>query len=234
MTGQRPRSNPAFRRATMTALAALLLAGVAGTVPRTLHAAGYGDIPVIRPAKDANGNGLNDADDLIRGAREEAGRRPLYRSAYYKGGYPPENEGVCTDVIWRAFKTAGYDLKALVDDDIRRNKSRYPRIGGKPDPNIDFRRVPNLTVFFRRHLQTLGTTIIPGDRNNLATWQGGDIVVFRNPDHIAVLSDKRNGEGIPLLLHNQGPWATEGDDFMVWYAQGKGIVAHFRLKSGLR
>lgn len=166
-------------------------------------------------------------EKLIKGAREEADRHPIYRSAYYSGGFPPAYEGVCTDLIWRAFKDAGVDLKALIDADIRRNKSAYPRVKGKPDPNIDFRRVPNQTVFFRRHAKILGTTMTPGDKAVTDTWQPGDIVVFANPDHIAILSDKRNASGVPYLLHNQGPFATEGDDFMAWYACG--IVAHFRL-----
>ncbi|SBV90439.1 conserved exported hypothetical protein [uncultured delta proteobacterium] len=160
---------------------------------------------------------------LIAGAREEVARRPWYRSAYYSGGFPPENEGVCTDLIWRAFTFAGYDLKRALDADIKKNKPAYPR-AARPDPNIDFRRVPNQTVFFRRHAAALTTRI---DTANLNAWQPGDIVVFANPDHIAIVSDKRNQDGIPLLLHNQGPFATEGDDFMAWYARG--IVAHFRF-----
>ncbi|MCC8193635.1 MAG: DUF1287 domain-containing protein [Deltaproteobacteria bacterium] len=161
---------------------------------------------------------------LIKGAREEVSRRPWYKSAYYSGGgIPPADEGVCTDLVWRALKVAGYDLKKNMDADIRNNKAAYPRVG-KPDPNIDFRRVPNQTAFFRRHAQKLTTRI---DAGSIAAWQPGDIAVFANPDHIAILSDKRNAEGFPLLLHNQGPFATEGDDFMAWYARG--IVAHFRF-----
>ena len=184
------------------------------------------DFPRIRSKRDANKNSLSDTDDFILGAREEAQRRPFYRSAYYKGGYPPDHEGVCTDVIWRAFRHAGYDLKSMVDADIRANRSAYPR-AAKPDPNIDFRRVPNLKTFFARHGLTLPTRIIPGDRDNLAGWQPGDIVTFTNPDHIAILSDKRNAEGIPLLLHNDGPVASEADSFMFWY--GRGITGHYRF-----
>lgn len=168
-----------------------------------------------------------DAAKLVLGAREEAARRPIYRSAYYSGGFPPAYEGVCTDLVWRAFKYAGVDLKKLLDADIRRNKSAYPRIQGKPDPNIDFRRVPNQTAFFRRYAKTLSTKMTPDDTTVTGTWLPGDIVVFANPDHIAIISDKRNASGVPYLLHNQGPFATEGDDFMAWYACG--IVAHFRM-----
>ena len=121
------------------------------------------------------------------------------------------------------FGSFAWALKRTMDADIRKNRPAYPR-AAKPDPNIDFRRVPNQTVFFRRHAATLTTLI---DAANLSAWQPGDIVVFANPDHIAIVSDKRNEDGIPLLLHNQGPFATEGDDFMAWYARG--IVAHFRF-----
>ena len=161
--------------------------------------------------------------NLLAGAREEVARRPLYKSAYYSGGFPPANEGVCTDLVWRALAFTGYDLKKYLDADIRKNTAAYPR-AHKPDPNIDFRRVPNQTVFFRRHAQTLTTRI---DAADLPAWQAGDLVVFANPDHIAILSDKRNSKGLPLLLHNQGPVATEADDFMAWYTRG--VVAHFRF-----
>ena len=160
---------------------------------------------------------------LIAGAREEVARKPFYKSVYYSGGFPPAHEGVCTDLVWRAFAFAGYDLKKQMDADIKKARGAYPQIT-KPDPNIDFRRVPNQTVFFRRHAQSLTTRIDPANRD---AWQPGDIVVFANPNHIAILSDKRNATGFPLLLHNQGPYATEEDDFLAWYTRG--IVAHFRF-----
>ena len=191
-----------------------------------LDSASEWNIPRVISKTDKNKNGASDTDDLIEGGRSEAKRAPIYRSAYYKGGYPPASEGVCTDVIWRAFKYAGYDLKAMVDADIKANPGAYPRVGGKPDPNIDFRRVPNLRSFFKRHGQSLTMTIIPNDRANLVLWQPGDIVTFKDPDHVAILSAKRNSEGIPWLLHNDGPWASEGDDFMAWAARG--ITGHYR------
>jgi len=185
------------------------------------------DIPRVLSKSDANRNGLSDTDDLIEGGRLEAKRRPIYKSAYYVGGYPPETEGVCTDVIWRAFQHAGYNLKALIDADIKANPKAYPRTAGKPDPHIDFRRVPNQLVFFKRQAQVLTTELIPGDRENLAQWQPGDIVTFKGPDHIAILSTIRNGDGLPYLIHNDGPWASEGDDFPFWAERG--ITGHFRF-----
>ena len=236
----RPRLRGIYRRLALGALLGALAAAVIpwpDPVSRTAQAffsrifepsgsREWDDLPRIRSAKDANGNGLSDTDDIIEGARQYVKTRPTYRSGYHRGGYPPEGEGVCTDVIWAALGHAGHDLKKSVSADIRANRSSYKRVS-TPDSNIDFRRVPNLIVYFKRHGKSLTTTIKPGDRENLALWQPGDIVTFQGPDHIAILSDKRNSEGVPYLLHNQGPWATEGDDFEYW--RKKGITGHFRF-----
>jgi hypothetical protein len=192
------------------------------------------NIPILKTVEvekivipvDKDNDGIYDLDDIVEGARLEAQRRPIYKSAYYQGGYPPETEGVCTDVIWRAFKNAGYDLKNMVDNDIKNNVRLYPRVNGKPDPNIDFRRVPNLDVFFKRYATTLTLELKPYDKENLKQWQGGDIVVFKNPGHIGILSDKRRNDGIPYLIHNAGPYAMEADDFLWWYPK---IVGHYRF-----
>lgn len=101
-------------------------------------------------------------------ARKEVENRTTYRSAYYGGGYPPEDEGVCTDVIWRGLMGAGIVLKDLMDADIAANVAAYPRTEGNPDPNIDFRRVPNQFAFLERHAESLTTELVPGDLENLA------------------------------------------------------------------
>lgn len=169
-------------------------------------------VPTIPCTTDKDGDGLPDLDDIVQGARQEAGLRTVYRDGYYQGGYPPKGEGVCTDVIWRALKNAGYDLKALVDKDIAANPAAYPRVAGRPEPNIDFRRVPNLVSFFDRFATKLATEVIPGDANNLAQWQRGDIVVFGNRmEHIGIISDRRRRDGVPYIIHNAGPWAAEED-----------------------
>ena len=72
-------------------------------------------------SSDKDQDGLNDTDDIIEGASIDAENKPRYKDGYYSGGYPPDNEGVCTDVIWRAFRNAGYNLKDLVDEDIQYN-----------------------------------------------------------------------------------------------------------------
>ena len=184
-------------------------------------------IPNISCPSDRDNDGVNDLQDIVNGARVEVNRKPQYRSAYYQGGFPPDNEGVCTDVVWRAMRDAGYDLKALVDKDIRENPSKYPRVAGNPDPNIDFRRVPNLIVFFRRYGTELTKDIKPGDVENLYQWQAGDIVTFDYPhEHIAIISDKRRKDGVPYILHNAGSTASETDQLQSWPSK---ITGHFRF-----
>jgi len=185
------------------------------------------EVPRVLSGYDQDSDGIDDLDDILLGARAEAERRPSYKNAYYKGGYPPSKEGVCTDVIWRAFKEAGYNLKAMVDHDIKSNVRAYPRVERKPDPNIDFRRVPNLTSFFKRHATELPIKVQPGNVKNLELWQGGDIVVFSKPyPHIGIVSDKRRDDGVPLLIHNGGPYATENDYLTSWPSP---ISNHFRF-----
>lgn len=179
---------------------------------------------------DQDRDGINDLEDILAGARDDAANKPSYRSAYYSGGYPPDNEGVCTDTIWRAFKSAGYNLKGMVDRDIRENTSLYKRVSGSPDPNIDFRRVPNLISFFKRHADVLTTDIKPGDIDNLEKWQGGDVVVFGKPlDHIAIVSDIRREDGVPFIVHNGGPYTQEEDMLLYWHENISPIVYHFRF-----
>lgn len=186
-------------------------------------------ITQIYSLHDENHDGINDTQEIIDGARAEVKRAPTYRSGYYTGGYPPETEGVCTDVIWRALKNAGYDLKTLVDSDIQKNLPSYERIDGKPDPNIDFRRVPNLEAFFRSHATVLTTELKPGDVQNLEQWQGGDIVLFGAPSpHIGIVSDKRRPDGIPLLIHNAGTRPKEEDALLFWDRQISHVIAHVR------
>jgi len=167
---------------------------------------------------DHNKNGVDDYTDILLGARADAEKRPVYRSDYYQGGYPPDSEGVCTDVAWRAFKNAGYSLKDMVDKDIANNMAEYPRVNGNPDPNIDFRRVPNLKVYFERH--ALSLTLDP---SKIDQWQPGDIVTY-GENHIAVVSDRRNKDGRPYIIHNLGQYNREEDALT-----SKVISGHFRF-----
>lgn len=180
-------------------------------------------IETVVSKTDYDNDGIDDYTDILQGAKIEAENKPKYKSVYYSGGYPPDTEGVCTDVIWRALKNAGYTLKDMVDKDIKENTDKYPRVAGKPDPNIDFRRVPNLKVYFERNHIVLTT-----DLSEIEQWQPGDIVVFGSK-HIGIISDKRNEKGIPYLIHNGGQPIRE-EDFLETYDKYEPISGHYRLK----
>ena len=190
---------------------------------KTTYTAEDFNIETIISNTDFDNDGIDDYTDILQGAKLDAENKPKYKSVYYAGGYPPDNEGVCTDVIWRALKNAGYLLKDLVDEDIKKNIDKYPRVNGNPDPNIDFRRVPNLKVYFERNHITL-----TNDLSKIEEWQPGDIVIFGGK-HIGIISNKRNEKGIPYLIHNGGQPIRE-EDFLERYNEYEPITGHYRLK----
>ena len=194
-------------------------------LPQQSYTANDFDIETILSDTDYNENGIDDYTDIVIGARIDAKNKPKYHSVYYDGGYPPNEEGVCTDVIWRAFRNAGYSLKDMVDKDIEENVDLYPRVEGTPDKNIDFRRVPNLKVFFDRYAEAL--TLDPYD---IEEWQPGDIVIFGEQYvHIAIISDKRNKDGVPYIIHNGGQPVRE-ENMLVKYTIWQPITGHYRFK----
>lgn len=78
----------------------------------------------------------------------------------------PLKEGVCADVVIRAYRELGIDLQTEIHEDMKAHFNKYPKIWGlkKPDSNINHRRVPNIETFLKRHGQTL-----PVDKNFLTT-----------------------------------------------------------------
>lgn len=178
-------------------------------------------------SRDQDNDGINDLDDILEGARQEVINETKYQSTYCKGGYPPASEGVCTDVIWRGLKNAGYDLKAEMDKDIAANLKDYSAGVIKPDPNIDFRRVKNQFVFFKKYATSLTTEVIPYNKANLAQWQRGDIIVLKKSEHVGIISDVRRKDGVPYVVHNTPPNARESDSLYRWHKQGR-IIGHFR------
>ncbi|WP_170114953.1 DUF1287 domain-containing protein [Bifidobacterium callitrichidarum] len=171
---------------------------------------------------DFNGNGTDDYADILAGALQDAADKPKYDSGYYQGGYPPDDRGACTDVIWRAFRQAGYDLKAMVDADIAADPASYAAVAPNPDPNIDFRRTGVLDVFLAKYAQSLTT-----DTNDKAQWQAGDIVVFAHTKHIGVISDKRDASGLTYVIHNMGQEQRENDYFS--FKKHMTVTGHYRF-----
>lgn len=167
---------------------------------------------------DENQNGVDDQRDILEHAKSYVATKPKYKSKYYTSGYPDDEYGVCTDVVAFALQGAGYDLMTLVQEDIASNPKAYEI--EEPDPNIDFRRVRNLKVYFRHTAISLTT-----DLDDAEAWQGGDIVIFEG--HIGIISDHRNSRGIPFVIHNGNPFQAsyEEDILEVWGT----IVGHYRI-----
>lgn len=178
------------------------------------------DIETILSTIDYNENGIDDYTDLVIGARKDAANHPTYDGRYWAEGYPPDDIGVCADVIWRAFKEAGYDLRQMIDRDIALRPQDYYGVE-TPDSAIDFRRVRNLHVFFKAYGESL--TLDPDD---IADWQPGDIVVFGKDKHIGIVSDLRNRKGHPYIIHNGGQEKREEDYFARTQLE---IVGHYRF-----
>lgn len=164
--------------------------------------------------------------------------RLTYRNGVNTGSFVyPEGDldpsiGVCTDLIIRVFRIAGYDLQKKLHEDARNNFSAYPyHLWGmsKPDANIDHRRVPMLNAFFRRHATTLTIDTSP---EKMDQWQAGDIVIWDltgsgKLDHIGLISDKRLiKSNRPLVIDNfpDPGYVYEGDRLEQWT-----IRAHYRF-----
>ena len=166
---------------------------------------------------DKDGDGIDDQTDILENVRKYIATKPKYKSKYYNTGYPNDNYGVCTDVVVFGLKAAGYDLQELVDQDIRENRSRYNI--KTVDKNIDFRRVRNLKIYFDNYAISLSTSL-----DDISDWQGGDIVIF--PSHIGIVSDKRNKDGIPFLIHHANPYQRYyEEDVLKMYK----IEGHYRI-----
>lgn len=169
---------------------------------------------------DKDNDGIDDQTDILNNVKQYIKTKPKYKSKYYETGYPNDEFGVCTDVVAFGLKSAGYDLMELVNADITDNKEKYNI--EVIDKRIDFRRVRNLDIYFKDNHISLTT-----DLSKIEEWQGGDIIVFRN--HIGIISDKRNKNGIPFLIHHANPFQVNyEEDVLELYEEGY-IIGHYRI-----
>ena len=177
-----------------------------------------GVIEQIHSAADEDRDGMDDQTDILEGALHYVSSRPKYKSRYYQTGYPDDGYGVCTDVVAYALRYAGYDLMALIEADIQANPNDYNI--EEPDIHIDFRRVRNLKVYFAHAALSLTT-----DVSAIEEWQGGDIVIFQN--HIGIVSDRRNRNGVPYVIHHNGPWQKTYEQDIL--EDRDDIAGHYRM-----
>ena len=196
----------------------LYIADYYNLLPRRTYAAEDFNIATVYSEVDYNDNGIDDYTDILHGAKMDAKNCPTYNGAYYSGGYPPDDIGVCTDVVWRAFKNAGFDLREMLNNDIIARPGDYPNVEQR-DKNIDFRRVGNLRVFFDKYALSISTDI-----THIEEWQPGDIVIFGDDKHIGIVSDKRNSKGQPYIIHNYGQPKREQD-----FLKHGNVTGHYRF-----
>lgn len=176
------------------------------------------DIKTYISQVDKDGDGIDDQTDILNNVKNYISTNPKYKSKYYANGYPDDGYGVCTDVVAFGLKDAGYDLMQLVNEDIKNNQQEYDI--ENIDKNIDFRRVNNLKIYFARNAVSLTTDI-----SKIEEWQGGDIVIFNK--HIGIVSDKRNKNGIPFIIHHANPFQKNYEEDILELRND--IVGHYRI-----
>ncbi len=164
---------------------------------------------------------------LVAAAMERLSCEVTYDGAYrridYPGGDVPDEIGVCTDLVLRAYRGVGIDLQQAVHEDMKADFDAYPKIWGlhRPDTNIDHRRVPNLRVFFARN----GVELAGSD--DAADYRPGDLVTWMLPGnlpHIGIVSNRSSADDLrPLIVHNIGAGPVL-DDTLFRYP----ITGHYR------
>ena len=214
--------NHQFYRATVLCCCAIALTSCTLKAPIVSNSKGANHetgIPVLEPRSQT--------DWLVVGALEQIGKTTIYDPAYVGIAYPngdvPIERGVCTDVVVRALRKTGVDLQALIHEDMKRAFHAYPNLWNlsRPDPNIDHRRVPNISTFLRRQGKAVPITQNPKD------YLPGDIVAWELPSgllHIGLLSHVRvPGTERYQAIHNIGS-GTELEDILFRFK----IIGHFR------
>jgi uncharacterized protein YijF (DUF1287 family) len=161
---------------------------------------------------------------LAIAAMEQVGVTTIYAPGYFRLSYPggdlPPEQGVCADVVIRAFRKVGIDLQKEVHEDMTNHFNEYPKFRNmkSPDPNIDHRRVPNLMRFLKRSGKALRID---------SEYEPGDIVAWQLEHglfHIGIVSagvvpdEKRY-----YMIHNIGA-GTKKEDILRKFK----IIGHYR------
>jgi hypothetical protein len=186
-------------------------------------------------AHDRDSDGIPDPLDVLIGAKKTVLNADAYTpeaedyiSMHYPGGDVPRTIGVCTDVIIRAVRNAGMDLQKELHEDIKKARAAYPMVKGSGDPSIDQRRVGTLLPFFKRHWeQHTAKFDDPSD-----PLRPGDVIfmdTFPNkpgPDHIGILSDRVDDQGLPFVINNWTDGTTTAEMDLLTFVP---VLYRFRL-----
>lgn len=193
-------------------------------IPHMKYSNAKFDITPYISQYDKDLDGIDDQSDILQNAKTYVSKRPKYKSVYYNSGYPNDAYGVCTDVVGFAFLDAGYNLMNMVNSHIQNNPDLYNI--EVFDKNIEFRRVFNLKVFFDHNATSLTL-----DVNEIDEWQGGDIVIFKTTEgHIGIVSDYRNKNGVPFVIHHANPYQIHYEEDIL--ENRDDIIGHYRFNLG--
>ncbi len=159
------------------------------------------------PPGDADRDGIPDPLDVLIGGKKTVLDAAPYGGGYmlidYPGGDIPRGKGVCTDVIIRAGRNAGFDLQAALQRDLRSARRAYPMVK-RPNASIDHRRVKTILPYFERHWDRRKVELDAADD----PLRPGDVVFFDTfpskpgPDHIGVVSDTLGPSGLPMVINS--------------------------------
>ena len=180
---------------------------------------------IVRPLQDKAPPQLR---QMLDGAIAQAGVTTSYDPSYvalaYPGGDVPEQTGVCSDVVVRAFRKAGIDLQKEIHEDMKAARSDYPTKWGATslDANIDHRRVLNLMAYFRRKGKSLPIS------DSATDYQPGDIIAWdltSGIDHIGIVTNiLSDSQDRYLIVHNIGAGTRVEDVLFDWTIKG-----HYRF-----
>ena len=164
---------------------------------------------------------------ILSHAKWQATQDVTYDGSYRIIGYPngdvPDNIGVCTDVVIRAYRAVGIDLQQMIYEDVKNDLSYYypiysKRGTAKADPNIDHRRVHIIRKFLNKNY--------PESKiKNSEPYLPGDVIVWGNW-HIGILIDEKVlGTDRYYAVHNMGSGPQKED---VYYDEYD--LDHYRWK----
>ena len=159
---------------------------------------------------DRDRDGIFDLLDLYRGAIKTRLNAADYQEGYERLKYPlgdvSREIGVCTDVVIRAYRNAGWDLQKLIYKDMIKRPKAYGLRGKRPNRNIDHRRVRRQIVYFKKHYKSLPIKFDSKQRGEDA-WLPGDIIFMDTldkgrPTHVGLVSASLGSDGEPLIINN--------------------------------
>ena len=171
-------------------------------IPKKYYNAKHFNIKTVYSQTDYNHNNIDDYSDFLLGAR--------------KNSFTKDYEDSDLRVIFNAFTNAGYSLNEMLDNDIKRYPADY--LTYNPDEVMSFQIIQNLRIYFDKYAVSLTK-----DYLQVAQWQPGDIVFFTE-NHLGIVSDRRNKNGIAYVIYLQDKQLLEED-----YLSKAKIIGHYRF-----